>query len=187
MAAIDHEGIAPVHMVDEFRGVPYFVMPLLEGESLQTRLERGPLPVGTVARITRQLASALAAAHASGVVHRDVKPSNIWMKRRANHRKTAPAPHRRDLEAPRLCARPASPASPFQTRSRNMPGSRTHDPNKASGLARGYRPQPAFPAPFRSGTRWGAHGATVYSSNKWSRNRGGNFIKTTTFQFKARQ
>ena len=84
MAAIDHEGIAPVHMVDEFRGVPYFVMPLLEGESLQTRLERGPLPVGTVARITRQLASALAAAHASGVVHRDVKPSNIWMKRRAD-------------------------------------------------------------------------------------------------------
>ena len=84
MAAIDHEGIAPVHMVDEFRGVPYFVMPLLEGESLQTRLERGPLPVGTVARITRQLASALAAAHASGVVHRDVKPSNIWMRRRAD-------------------------------------------------------------------------------------------------------
>jgi serine/threonine protein kinase len=84
MAAIDHEGIVPVHLVDEFRGVPYFVMPLLEGESLQTRLEGGPLPAGTVARITRQLASALAAAHASGVVHRDVKPSNIWIRRRAD-------------------------------------------------------------------------------------------------------
>lgn len=84
MAAIDHEGIVPVHLVDEFRGVPYFVMPLLEGESLQTQLERGPLPVGTVARITRQLASALAAAHFSGVVHRDVKPSNIWIKRRSD-------------------------------------------------------------------------------------------------------
>jgi hypothetical protein len=84
MAAIDHEGIVPVHLVDEFRGVPYFVMPLLEGESLQTRVERGPLPAGTVTRITRQLASALAAAHASGVVHRDVKPSNIWIRRRAD-------------------------------------------------------------------------------------------------------
>lgn len=82
MAAIHHDGIVPVHTVDKFRETPYFVMPLLEGESLQARLGRGRLPEALVERFTRQLAGALAAAHASGVVHRDVKPSNIWLRRR---------------------------------------------------------------------------------------------------------
>jgi len=81
MAAIHHEGIVPVLTVDEAAGIPFLVMPLLRGESLQDRLARGPLGADLARRFTLQVCSALAAAHASGLVHRDVKPSNIWIRR----------------------------------------------------------------------------------------------------------
>jgi serine/threonine-protein kinase len=60
-------------------GSPYLVMELLTGESLSARLARGPLPEGTALSITRQIGSALAAAHRMGVVHRDLKPDNIFL------------------------------------------------------------------------------------------------------------
>lgn len=63
-------------------GEPYLVMEFLEGEDLHTRIEReGPLPVGTVVQIVNQIASALAEAHAASVVHRDLKPDNIFLVR----------------------------------------------------------------------------------------------------------
>ncbi len=62
------------HMPD---GRPYFVMELLEGESLADRVGRGALPPAEVVTIARQLATALAAAHERGVVHADVTPSNV--------------------------------------------------------------------------------------------------------------
>lgn len=59
-------------------GHPYLVMPFLPGGSLHDRIRaRGPLPPGDVVEVGRRLASALAAAHAAGVVHRDVKPANV--------------------------------------------------------------------------------------------------------------
>ncbi|MDQ3365172.1 MAG: serine/threonine protein kinase [Myxococcota bacterium] len=58
-------------------GRPYFVMELLEGESLATRVARGPLPPAEVVSIARQLATALCAAHDRGVIHADVTPSNV--------------------------------------------------------------------------------------------------------------
>lgn len=58
-------------------GRPYFVMELLEGESLADRVARGALPPGAVVSIARQLATALCAAHERGVVHADVTPSNV--------------------------------------------------------------------------------------------------------------
>jgi eukaryotic-like serine/threonine-protein kinase len=61
-------------------GQPYLVMELLDGEDLQTRLERvGALPVETVVQIVTQVASGLAAAHAAGVVHRDLKTDNVFL------------------------------------------------------------------------------------------------------------
>jgi eukaryotic-like serine/threonine-protein kinase len=63
-------------------GQPYLVMELLDGEDLQTRLERvGPLPLPTVVQIVNQVASALAAAHAAGIVHRDLKTDNVFLVR----------------------------------------------------------------------------------------------------------
>ncbi|HEY5935893.1 MAG TPA: serine/threonine-protein kinase [Kofleriaceae bacterium] len=77
-ARVRHPNIVDVfdfgHLAD---GRPYFVMELLEGESLASRVARGPLPPGEVVTIARQLANALGAAHDRGVIHADVTPSNV--------------------------------------------------------------------------------------------------------------
>ncbi|SEE60022.1 serine/threonine-protein kinase [Streptomyces sp. TLI_105] len=77
-ASIDHPHIVPVFEAGETDGVLYIAMQYVPGLDLRTLLDRdGPLPVPTVLRIAAQVASALDAAHAHGLVHRDVKPSNI--------------------------------------------------------------------------------------------------------------
>ena len=64
-------------------GEPYLVMEYLEGEDLEQRLEReGPVPLRTAVQIINQVASALAVAHQEGVVHRDLKPGNVFLTRR---------------------------------------------------------------------------------------------------------
>jgi serine/threonine-protein kinase len=80
--------LAHPHVVNVFgfgtapAGGPYLVMEFLEGEDLQTRLERvGALPLPTVVQIVNQVAGALAVAHAAGVVHRDLKPDNVFLVR----------------------------------------------------------------------------------------------------------
>src|SRR5438876_1110747 len=82
MAAVEHERIIPIHQVDEAerdgRPVPFLAMPLLKGETLSDRLRRPPQPLQSdVLRIGREIAEGLAAAHAAGLVHRDVKPGNV--------------------------------------------------------------------------------------------------------------
>jgi hypothetical protein len=80
-AALAHEHVVPVYHVGEEGGTPFLVMPLLEGESLAARLRReGRLPVAEVLRIGREAAEGLAAAHERGLVHRDVKPGNLWLE-----------------------------------------------------------------------------------------------------------
>ncbi|MFI1945691.1 serine/threonine-protein kinase [Streptomyces virginiae] len=77
-AAIEHPHIVPVFEAGEAEGLLYIAMRLVEGPDLRVMLDRtGPLPVATAARIAGQVASALDAAHAHDLVHRDVKPGNI--------------------------------------------------------------------------------------------------------------
>lgn len=77
-AAIDHPHIVPVFEAGETDGVLYIAMRYVAGQDLRALLDRtGPLPVETAARIAGQVASALDAAHAHDLVHRDVKPGNI--------------------------------------------------------------------------------------------------------------
>ena len=80
---LDHENIATILHVGEDRGVPFFTMPLLTGETLEARLQReGALPVAEVLRIGRETAEGLAVAHGKGLIHRDIKPHNLWLFRR---------------------------------------------------------------------------------------------------------
>lgn len=79
-AAIDHPGIVTIYAIEDTDAFPYIVMELVEGESLQQRLQRcGPFAEADVLRVGRSLALALHAAHKAGVLHRDIKPSNILL------------------------------------------------------------------------------------------------------------
>ncbi len=80
-AAVVHDHVVPIYAVDEFRGIPYLVMQFVHGRSLSERLRAGgPLKLEEVLRIGAQAAAGLAAAHAQGLIHRDVKPGNILLE-----------------------------------------------------------------------------------------------------------
>ncbi|MEI8019757.1 MAG: serine/threonine-protein kinase, partial [Schlesneria sp.] len=81
-AAIVHQHVVAIHAVDANHHPPYLVMPFVPGESLQQRLTRqGAFDVIDTLRIGQQVAEGLAAAHAQGLVHRDIKPGNILLER----------------------------------------------------------------------------------------------------------
>ena len=80
-ARLSHPNIAAVYDVLEQDDRTFIVMEYVEGETLAHRIGRGSLPTDEVRSIGRQLASALAAAHAQGVIHRDLKPANIHITR----------------------------------------------------------------------------------------------------------
>lgn len=82
-AAVTHENVVAVHQVeyDEAKDLPYLIMQYVAGETLQDRLDReGALELTEILRIGMQTASGLAAAHAQGLIHRDVKPGNILLE-----------------------------------------------------------------------------------------------------------
>jgi tRNA A-37 threonylcarbamoyl transferase component Bud32 len=82
-AALHHDHVVTIYQVAEDRGVPFLAMELLAGESLETRLRReGRLPLAETARLGREIASGLDAAHEQGLIHRDIKPGNIWLEAR---------------------------------------------------------------------------------------------------------
>jgi len=81
-ARLSHPYIVPIHAVDEIGGFVFIVMAFVDGGTLAQRLAaHGPLPAHDVTRIMREVAWALAYAHAQGVVHRDIKPANILLER----------------------------------------------------------------------------------------------------------
>jgi serine/threonine-protein kinase len=77
LATLNHANIATLHGFEEAAGERFLVLELVGGESLDERLQRGPLSVDEVLAIGRQVAEALDAAHEAGIVHRDLKPANI--------------------------------------------------------------------------------------------------------------
>ncbi len=85
-ARVKHENVVGVYAVEE-EPLPYLVMEFVPGETLQQRLDRtGPLEAAEVVRLGRQIAEGLAAAHATGLIHRDIKPGNILIE-------AGPQPH----------------------------------------------------------------------------------------------
>lgn len=82
---LSHPHIVHIHRADERAGFAFFVMGLVEGENLAQRVrDRGPLAPADAVRHLREVAWALAYAHARGVIHRDVKPENIMIERGSN-------------------------------------------------------------------------------------------------------
>ncbi len=77
IAALEHECIVPVFDFGWHGAQPYIVMRYMTGGSLEDRLQEAQIPLSTLATITGRVAAGLDAAHASGIIHRDVKPSNV--------------------------------------------------------------------------------------------------------------
>jgi Tol biopolymer transport system component len=76
---INHPNILTVYDSGTHEGLPFVVSELLEGETLRSRLQRGPLAVATAVAWGQRLAEGLAAAHDKGIVHRDIKPENLFI------------------------------------------------------------------------------------------------------------
>ena len=77
ISALSHPHICTLYDIGNHGGVEFLVMEYLDGESLDTRLSRGPLPFDQVFRHGVEIARALEQAHKQGIVHRELKPGNI--------------------------------------------------------------------------------------------------------------
>src|SRR6266446_10662070 len=81
-SALNHPGICTVHAIEECDGRTFIAMELLEGESLDKVLARGTMPIAHFVDVCIEIADALDAAHKKGIVHRDIKPGNIFLTNR---------------------------------------------------------------------------------------------------------
>ena len=79
LASLSHPNVVPVHRAGEAGGLSYYVMEYLSGETLASRLVCRPLPPAEAVAVACDVLAALQEAHAKGVVHRDVKPSNVFL------------------------------------------------------------------------------------------------------------
>lgn len=83
-SSLNHPGICTIHAIEEQDGKTFLAMELLEGESLEKLMSRGPVPVNRALAIGIDVADALDAAHKKGILHRDIKPANIFITERGN-------------------------------------------------------------------------------------------------------
>ena len=81
LASLNHPNIAQIYGLEQVNGTICIVMEMVEGETLEEKLKKGPLAVDEAVGIAKQIADALAVAHERGIIHRDLKPANIKLTR----------------------------------------------------------------------------------------------------------
>ena len=77
LASLSHPNLAAIYSLEEEQGSRFLVLELVEGETLDERIKRGPIPIEETLHIAKSICEALEAAHEKGVVHRDLKPANV--------------------------------------------------------------------------------------------------------------
>jgi serine/threonine protein kinase len=83
-SALNHPRICTIYDIGQHQNRPYFVMELLAGQSLKERIAAGPVSIPEIVDFALQISDALQAAHATGIVHRDVKPGNVFLTSRGD-------------------------------------------------------------------------------------------------------
>src|SRR2546425_7803809 len=80
-SALNHPNIITIHEIDQLDSVQFTATEFIDGETLRQRMRNAPMKLSDVLDVSAQIASALSAAHAVGIVHRDVKPENVMLRR----------------------------------------------------------------------------------------------------------
>ena len=117
LASLNHPHIGAIYGFEDAGGVPALVLELVEGDTLEDRVRRGPLALAEALAVAQQIADALDAAHASGIIHRDLKPANIKITPEGVVKVL-------DFGLAKACAGEASP--PDLSKSPTLTGDRTH-------------------------------------------------------------
>ncbi len=79
LASLNHPNIAAIYGLEQFEGIRFLVLELVDGETLAERLRKGAMPAQEALAAACQIAEALEAAHEKGIVHRDLKPGNVML------------------------------------------------------------------------------------------------------------